>query len=106
MNTFGDYAKERIRRLGRNQKALAAKLGGSPAYISQIFTGKKNPPVLSRPRNRVQLRVWASFLDVSDEEVLDLIRFQLHRDPTKPAPRYPAMRAWLRSSLSQGQAAL
>jgi phage repressor protein C with HTH and peptisase S24 domain/transcriptional regulator with XRE-family HTH domain len=106
MQSFGDYAKERIRRLGKNQKALAAKLGVSPAYISQICTGKKNPPDLSRPRNKLQLRVWASFLDVSEEEVLDLIRFQLHRVPPRPAPRYAAMRALLLSCLGRDQEAL
>ncbi len=106
MKTFGEYAKERVRRLGRNQKALAENLGVSPAYISQIFTGKKNPPDLSRPRNKLQLRVWASFLDASDEEILDLIRFELHRVPPRPAARYPRMRALLLSALSGSEGAL
>ena len=43
MKTFGRYVKDKIARLGKSQKDLAAELGVSPAYISQIFTGKKKP---------------------------------------------------------------
>ena len=101
MRTFGEYARERIKRLGRNQKALAVKLGVSPAYVSQILSGKKNQPDLGRPRNRTQLRVWTSFLDVSEEEILEFIRFELHRVPLRPAPRFQTMRALLLSALDK-----
>ena len=73
MKTFGEYAKERIKSLGKSQKDLADKLGVSPAYISQISTGKKKPPDLGRPRNRPQLKIWTEFLAASEEDILSLI---------------------------------
>lgn len=99
MKTFGTYAKERIRRLGKSQKALANRLGVSPAYISQIFTGKKNPPDLGKSRNRAQLKIWAEFLSVGEDDILDFIRFQLHRVPLKPGPRFERMRQLLLARL-------
>jgi SOS-response transcriptional repressor LexA len=95
MKTFGSFAKERIRRLGKSQKALAAHLGVSPAYVSQVFTGKKNPPDLGRPRNRTQLRTWAEFLAASEDEILDLVRYELHRVPLRPTPKFRNMREFL-----------
>ncbi|MBM3298826.1 MAG: helix-turn-helix domain-containing protein [Deltaproteobacteria bacterium] len=92
VRTFGKYARERIRQLGKSQKALAAALGVSPAYISQILTGRKHPPDLGRPRNRSQLRTWCETLEAPEEEVLDLVRFELHRLPPRPAPRFARMR--------------
>lgn len=97
--TFGEFAKQRLRRLGKSQKALAMKLGVSPAYVSQILTGKKNPPDLGRPRNRGQLRIWADFLDVTEDELLDLIRFQLHRIPPRPNAKFENMRRLLLTCL-------
>ncbi len=98
--TFGQYARERLRRMGKSQKALAFELGVSPAYISQIFTGKKNPPDLGKPRNRGQLRTWSGFLGSPEEDLLDLIRYELHRVPPRPTPRFGAMRELLLTSLS------
>jgi SOS-response transcriptional repressor LexA len=95
MKTFGIFARERIRRLGRSQKALAAQLGVSPAYVSQVFTGKKNPPDLGRVRNRAQLKTWAEFLSASEEEILDLVRYELHRVPPRPTPKFSKMRELL-----------
>ncbi|MBI4965117.1 MAG: helix-turn-helix transcriptional regulator [Desulfomonile tiedjei] len=100
MKTFGSFAKERSRRLGRNQKTLAEQLGVSPAYVSQIFTGKKNPPDLGRPRNRAQLRTWAEFLAASEDEILDLVRFELHRVPPRPSAKFPKIRELLLKRLN------
>ena len=102
MKTFGEYAKERIKSLGKSQKDLADKLGVSPAYISQIFTGKKKPPDLGRPRNRPQLKIWTEFLAASEEDILDLVRHQLYRVPPRPIPRYGSMRNMLLASLTSG----
>jgi SOS-response transcriptional repressor LexA len=100
MKTFGSFAKERIRRLGRSQKSLAAQLGVSPAYVSQVFTGKKNPPDLGKSRNRAQLRTWAEFLGAPEDEILDLVRYELHRVPPRPAPRFRRMRELLLQRMS------
>lgn len=100
MKTFGAYARERIKRLGVSQKALANQLGVSPAYISQIFTGKKNPPDLGKSRNRAQLKIWSEFLAVNEDDILDLIRFQLHRVPLKPGAKFDRMRALLLGRLA------
>lgn len=106
MRTFGRYAKERIDRLGKSQKTLAEELGVSPAYVSQILTGRKNPPDLGRPKNRSQLRAWADTLGVSEEELLDLIRFELHRVPPRPEPRFMRMRQLLLRKLGRDEAGL
>lgn len=95
MKTFGIFARERIRLLGKSQKAFAKELGVSPAYISQVLTGKKNPPDLGRPKNRSHLRSWSEFLEVPEEEILDLVRFELHRVPPRPDPRFRLMRELL-----------
>lgn len=95
MKTFGTFARERIRLLAKSQKAFADELGVSPAYISQVLTGKKNPPDLGRPKNRTQLRAWAEFLEVSEEEILELVRFELHRVPPRPDPKFRSMRELL-----------
>ncbi|MEJ2716428.1 MAG: XRE family transcriptional regulator [Deltaproteobacteria bacterium] len=100
MKTFGAYARERIKRLGKSQKDLANLLGVSPAYISQILTGKKNPPDLGKSRNRGQLEIWAGFLSVNEEDVLDQVRHELHRVPLKPGPRFYRMRHLLLARLS------
>ena len=101
MKTFGEFARDQIKFLGKSQKALARSLGVSPAYISQIFTGKKNPPDLGRARNRRQLEVWCEFLNAAEEDLLDMIRFQLHRVPPRPSARYRNMRRFLLDSLSK-----
>jgi phage repressor protein C with HTH and peptisase S24 domain/transcriptional regulator with XRE-family HTH domain len=95
MKTFGKYAKERIRQLGKSQKDLAERLGVSRAYISQILSGKKNPPDLGKPKNRPQLLIWSEFFAVPEDHVLGLVRFELHRVPPKPSPRYPGLRRLL-----------
>ncbi len=84
-----------MRKIGKSQKDLAKRLGVSPAYISQICSGKKNPPDLGKTRNREQLRTWAGFLDAAEEEILDLVRYQLHRVKPRPSPRFERMRAFL-----------
>ncbi len=99
MKTFGEFARQRIKRLGKSQKSLASTLGVSPAYVSQVLTGKKNPPDLGRQRNRWQLKVWSEFLGVVEDEVLDVVRFQLHRVPPRPKARYAKMRQVLLSRL-------
>jgi SOS-response transcriptional repressor LexA len=106
MASFGEFARDRLKDVGKSQKALAGSLGVSPAYISQIFTGKKNPPDLSKPRNRRHLRIWSQFLEVPEEDILELIRHQLHRIPLKPAPKYRNMRRLLLKCLSGRQEAL
>ncbi|MFC1836249.1 helix-turn-helix domain-containing protein [Thermodesulfobacteriota bacterium] len=103
MMNFGQYVKQRIRALGKSQKALAGKLDVSPAYISQILTGKKNPPDLGRIKNRNQLRVWAEVLHVAEDEILEVVRFQLHRVPPRPLPKFRNMRELLLTRLSSGQ---
>jgi SOS-response transcriptional repressor LexA len=100
VTSFGTYARERLHQTGKSQKALAAELGVSPAYISQIFTGKKNPPDLGKPRNRSQLRTWAEFLGSAEEDLLDLIRYELHRVPPRPTPRFGRMRTVLLKCLA------
>jgi SOS-response transcriptional repressor LexA len=92
--------------MGRSQKALAVELGVSPAYISQIFTGKKNPPDLGKPRNRAQLRTWSRFLGSQEDDILDLIRYELHRVPPRPSPRFGTMRELLLRCLSSADKAL
>jgi len=106
VTTFGKYARERLRRIGKSQKALAAKLGVSPAYISQVFTGKKNPPDLGKVRNRGQLKTWSEFLGCSEDDLLDLIRYELHRVPPRPTPRFGRMREWLLTCLAPHDKAL
>ncbi|MFH1115491.1 MAG: XRE family transcriptional regulator [Pseudomonadota bacterium] len=106
MKTFGKYAKDRIDRLGKSQKTLAEDLGVSPAYISQILTGRKNPPDLGRPKNRSQLKAWADTLGVSEDELLDLIRFELHRVPPPPEPRFTRMRNVLLKKLGSDETGL
>jgi phage repressor protein C with HTH and peptisase S24 domain/transcriptional regulator with XRE-family HTH domain len=103
---FGAFARERLKSLGKSQKALATELGVSPAYVSQIFSGKKNPPDLGRPRNRSQLRTWSQFLDTPEDEILSLIRFELHRVPPRPNPRFRSMRELLVSRLPSRENAL
>lgn len=106
MKTFGKYAKERIRQLGKSQKTLAGLLGVSPAYISQVFSGKKNPPDLGKQKNRVQLRIWSEFLAATEEDILGLVRFELHRVPLRPAPKFPVMRELLLERLKLQDRAL
>lgn len=103
MKTFGEFAREQLKQLGRNQKDLAEKLDVSPAYVSQIITGKKRPPDLGKQRNRPLLRVWADFLGVHEDEILELVRFQLHRVPPRPAPRYRRARKLLMERLSPAE---
>lgn len=95
MKTFGTFVRERIRLLAKSQKAFALVLGVSPAYISQVLTGKKNPPDLGRLKNRRQLRTWSEFLEVPEDEILELVRFELHSVPPRPDPRFRSMRELL-----------
>jgi SOS-response transcriptional repressor LexA/transcriptional regulator with XRE-family HTH domain len=88
MKSFARYARDRIKILGKSQKTVAEELGVSPAYISQIFSGKKNPPDLGKPKNRPQLRAWSVCLGVAEDDLLDLVRFELHRVPFRPEGRF------------------
>jgi transcriptional regulator with XRE-family HTH domain len=106
MKTFGRYVKDKITRLGKSQKDLAAELGVSPAYISQIFTGKKNPPDLGKPRNRSQLKTWSQFLAASEDDILDLVRYELHRVPPRPNPKFRNMRDLLLQRVHRAPAGL
>lgn len=92
---FGKFARERIKRLGKNQKDLARELAVSPAYISQIINGKKNPPDLGRPKYSVHLEKWARFLEAPEETIVELVRHELHKVPLKPPAKFPRMREWL-----------
>lgn len=98
--SFGKFAKERIKRLGKNQKDLARELDVSPAYISQIINGKKNPPDLGRPKYRVHLEKWSRFLEAPPQTILELVRYELHSVPLKPPAKFPGMRDWLVKRLS------
>ncbi len=106
MKTFGEYARQQIRMQGKSQKALAKVLGVSPAYVSQIFTGKKNPPDLGRPRNRHQLKVWCEFLNVAEDDILEMVRYELHRVPPRPAAKFRNMRRLLITRLAREKRAL
>jgi len=99
MKNFSRFARDRIRALSKNQKDLAEELGVSPAYISQILTGKKNPPDLGKPRNRLQLKAWSQGLGASEDDILDMVRYELHRVPPRPEPRYRGMRELLLRTL-------
>lgn len=92
MENFGDFTKARLKELLKSQKDLAMRLGVSPAYISQILTGKKQAPDLSRPKNRTLLRKWSVFLETPEEELLERVRYELHRTPPRPDPKFPVMR--------------
>jgi SOS-response transcriptional repressor LexA/transcriptional regulator with XRE-family HTH domain len=100
MTTFGKFAKERMKKLGKNQKALAEELIVSPAYVSQVLSGKKKPPDLAKPKCREHLRKWSGFLDASEEDILDMVRFDLHRVPPRPPAKFPRMRELLLSRVS------
>jgi len=101
MKSFAKYARDRLKILEKSQKTLAEELSVSPAYISQIFTGKKNPPDLSKPRNKPQLKVWSACLGVSEEDLLEIVRFELHRVPFRPEARFLKMREILLKTLEQ-----
>jgi transcriptional regulator with XRE-family HTH domain len=44
MNAFGEYLKVLRERAGLSQETLAEEAGISSAYVSQIETGRRNPP--------------------------------------------------------------
>jgi phage repressor protein C with HTH and peptisase S24 domain/transcriptional regulator with XRE-family HTH domain len=92
MENFGNFIKARLRELLKSQKELALELGVSPAYISQILTGKKQAPDLSRPKNKRLLRIWSVFLETPEEELLERVRYELHKTPPRPDPKHPNMR--------------
>lgn len=104
--SFARYVKARAQLLGKSQKTLAQELQVSPAYISQLLTGKKHPPDLGRPRNRAQLSVWSASLQVSESDLLDIVRHDLHKIPLKPTPRFPKMRCLLLQRLNSQQSRL
>lgn len=91
--SFVGIAKRSLKNLGKTQLALAKALNVSPAYVSQIFSGKKRPPDLARPRNRRLLKVWSDFLEVDENELIDLIRHEIHKTPLPPKARFPRFRA-------------
>ena len=82
---------------------LARELNVSPAYISQLLTGKKQPPDFGRPRNKCQLSVWSTALEISESDLLDIVRHELHKIPPLPTPRFPRMRALLIQRLKKSQ---
>jgi phage repressor protein C with HTH and peptisase S24 domain/transcriptional regulator with XRE-family HTH domain len=92
MTSFGTFSRDRMKHLGKSQKALAEELGVSPAYISQVFSGKKKPPDLGRPKCRILLKKWSKFLEVSEDDILDMVRYDLHRVPPRPQAKFPQMR--------------
>ncbi len=104
--TFSQLAKQRLMTLGKNQRALAKALNVSPAYVCQIFSGKKSPPDLSREKNYQLLRVWCDFLETDENELTDLVRHELHRTPLPPTPRYPRFRAMVLSKLDTADESL
>ncbi len=106
MKTFGKFVKDRMQLLGKSQKALAKALDVSPAYISQVITGKKNPPDLGKPKNRFHLRTWCDFLSVAEDEILTLIRYELHRVPPPPTPKFRNMRDLLLKRMDSRDKAL
>ncbi len=95
-----------MRRLGKSQKTLAEELIVSPAYVSQVLSGKKKPPDLARPKCLGQLRTWSKFLDAPEEDILDMVRFDLHRVPLRPPAKYPRMRELLLTRVSTRAKAL
>ena len=103
---FSEFARSRLRSKGFSQKLLAERLGVSPAYVSQILCGKKNPPDLGKERNRWQLAIWAECIDATEEEILDVIRFELHRVPPRPHARFPNMRRILLARLKEDRTGL
>lgn len=44
MKTFGQQLRERRKALGLTQKAVAERIGATPAYISLLESGKSLPP--------------------------------------------------------------
>ncbi len=100
--TFRQVSKQRLRALGKNQRSLAKALNVSAAYISQIFSGKKSPPDLSREKNYEILRTWCDFLEIDENELIDLVRHELHRTPLPPLPKYPRFRSVAFSKLETG----
>lgn len=101
--SFSFVVRKTIKRLGKSQLALAKALDVSPAYISQVFSGKKNPPDLGRPRNRKTLRIWSEFLEIDENELVDLVRHDLHKAPLPPSPKFPKMRTFMIKRLHAGQ---
>lgn len=104
--TFRHVSKQRLRALGKSQRSLAKALNVSPAYISQIFSGKKSPPDLNREKNYDLLRIWCDCLEIDENELIDLVRHELHRTPLPPLPRYPRFRSFAFSKLDTGNEAL
>jgi len=103
VKTFAAYVKQRARHLGKTQKMLAHELKVSPAYVSQLLTGKKQPPDFGRPRNKAQLIVWSASLQVSESDILNIVRHELHKVPLRPIPRFPSMRVLLVERLKKNQ---
>jgi SOS-response transcriptional repressor LexA/transcriptional regulator with XRE-family HTH domain len=100
MTTFGKFTRDRMRQLGKSQKALAEELTVSPAYVSQVLSGKKKPPDLTRPKCVAQLRKWSNFLEASEEDILEMVRFELHSVPPRPPAKFPRMRELLLSTIA------
>ncbi len=90
--SFRRFAKKTLKEIGKSQRALADALSVSPAYVSQILSGKKKPPDLGREGNAQVLKIWADFLKVDGRRLAELVRHDLHMAPLPPNPRYPAFR--------------
>lgn len=104
--SFSQFLKQRIKYLGKSQRSLAEALDVSPAYVSQIFSGKKKPPDLGRPRNRKLAKIWADFLEIDYEELIALVRHELHKAPLPPTPRYPGIRDLCLKTIQESQSYL
>ena len=52
------------------------------------------------------MTVWAEYLGVPEEALLDLIRHELHQVPLRPRPKFPCMRGVLLESLDSGETGL
>lgn len=96
---FSKSVKQNLSKSGKSQRDLATALNVSPAYVSQIISGKKSPPDLSRQKNHELLRVWSEFLNVEEQELIDLVMHDLHGTPLPPSPRHPRFRSLALSRL-------
>ena len=63
MKTFGQLLRERRKALGLTQKAVAERIGATPAYISLLESGKSLPP----PRPLVEALAHA--LDLNSDKL-------------------------------------
>lgn len=89
---LGRYLSERWADLGINQAEFARRLGKLPAYVQQVRTGKRKPPLKSHTR-------WAKALELSAKKDLDRLRelMELGHALRQTQEAYERMRAKLDS---------